>query len=104
MENSVLCMAQDMQMLKEKMDMIMNAMRGWVSTSLDELVHRMDSPFIAQVTSIPLPMKFLMPQVEAYDRSRDPFYHLESFKPSCTYKEFLTKYCAGPSLPHSRGQ
>ena len=40
----------------------------------------MDSPFIAQVTSFPLPAKFWMPQVETYDDSRDSLYHLESFK------------------------
>ena len=30
---------QDMQIMKERMYMIMNAMRGQVSTDLDELVH-----------------------------------------------------------------
>ena len=43
-------MAQDMQMIKEKMDMMMNAKRGRVSTNLDELVCRTDSPFTVQVT------------------------------------------------------
>ena len=38
MESGAIRMAQDMQMMKEKMDMIMNAMRGQVSTNLDELV------------------------------------------------------------------
>ena len=38
-------MAQDMEMMKEKMDMMMNAMKGWVSPNLDELVQQMDSPF-----------------------------------------------------------
>ena len=66
--------------MKEKMDMMMNAMKDHVYTSLDELVHRTDSPFIASVTSFPLPTKFRMPQVEAYDGSRDPLDHLESFK------------------------
>ena len=32
LEVSVMCMAYDMQMIKEKMDIMMNAMRGWVST------------------------------------------------------------------------
>ena len=67
-------------MIKEKMDMMMNAMRGWVSTNLDELVQRTDLPFIAQVTSFPLLAKFQMPQVEAYDGLRDLLNHLESFK------------------------
>ena len=67
-------------MMKERMDFMMNALRGWVSNDLDELVHRTDSPFIAPVTSFPLSPKFRMPQVKAYDRSKDPLDHLESFK------------------------
>ena len=67
-------------MMKEKMDMMMNAMRGRVSTNLDKLVHRTNSPFTTEVTSFPLPAKFQMPQVEVYDKSRDPLDHLESFK------------------------
>jgi len=66
--------------MKEKMDMTMNALKGRVSTSLDKLVHHTDSPFTSPVTSFPLPAKFRMPQVEAYDRSKDPLHHLESFK------------------------
>ena len=62
------------------MDMMMNSMRARVSTNLDKLVHRADSLFTAKVTSFPLPTKFRMPQVETYDGSRNPFYHLESFK------------------------
>ena len=55
-----MCMAYDMQMMKEKMNMMMNAMKGQVSTNLDELVQCTDSPFTAQVTSFPLPAKFQM--------------------------------------------
>ena len=40
-----------MQMMKKKMDMMMNAMKGQVSTNLDELVQQTDLPFMAQVTS-----------------------------------------------------
>jgi len=69
-----------MQMMKEKIDMMMNALKGWVFTGLDELVHRTDSPFNTSVTSFPLPAKFRMPQVKAYDGSKDPLDHLESFK------------------------
>ena len=73
-------MAQDTQMMKEKMDMMMNSMRGWVSTNLDVLVHQTDSPFTTEVTSFSLLAKFRMPQVEANDGSRDLLDHLESFK------------------------
>ena len=89
--------------MKKKMDMMMNTLKGRVSTSLDELVHRTNSPFTTPVTSFPLLAKFRMPQVEAYDGSKDCLEHLELFKPSCTYKESLTKSCAKPSPPHSKG-
>ena len=67
-------------MMKEQMGFMMNALRGRVSSDLDDLVHRTDSPFTAFVTSYPLPPKFRMPQVENYDGSKDPLDHLESFK------------------------
>ena len=56
------------------------ALRGWVSNDLDKLVHWINSPFTALVTSFPLTPKFRMPQIEAYDRFKDPLDHLESFK------------------------
>ncbi|XP_075665792.1 uncharacterized protein LOC142635538 [Castanea sativa] len=40
----------------------------------------MDSPFTTSVTSFPFSQKFCMPQVEAYNGSKDPLDHLESFK------------------------
>jgi len=43
------------------MDIMMNAIRGQMSSNLDELVHRIDSLFTAQVTFCPLPAKFQMP-------------------------------------------
>ena len=66
--------------MKEWMDFMMNALKGWVSNDLDELVHQMDSPFTTLVTLYPLSPKFCMLQVEAYDKSKDPLDHLESFK------------------------
>ena len=73
-------MVVKMQMMKEWMDFMMNAFRGWVSSDLDELVHQTDSPFATFVTSFPLPPKLYMSQVEAYDESKDPLDHLEFFK------------------------
>ena len=66
--------------MKEWIEFMMNAIRGRVSSDLDELVHQMDSPFIAFVTSFPLPLKFRMSQVEAYNGSKDLLNHLKSFK------------------------
>ena len=68
-------MVAEMQMMKERMNFMMNAMKGWVSNDLDD-----DSPFIAPVTSFPLPVKFRMLQIEAYNESKDPLDRLESFK------------------------
>ena len=73
-------MVAEMQMMKERMDFMMNALKGQVLNDLDELVHRTDSPFTASVTSFPLLVKFRILQIETYDRSKDPLDHLESFK------------------------
>ena len=73
-------MVAKMQMMKERMEFMMNALRGRVLKNLNELVHWTDSPFTAIVTSFPLPPKFCIPQIKAYDRSKDPLDHLESIK------------------------
>jgi len=73
-------MVTEMQMTKERMDFMMNALKGQVSNDLDELVHRTDSSFTEPVTSFPLLGKFRMPQIKAYNGSKDPLDHLESFK------------------------
>ena len=62
------------------MDIMMNALKGWVSSDLDNLVHQTDSLFTASVNSFPLPPKFHMPQVENYDGNKDLLDHLESLK------------------------
>ena len=67
-------------MMKERMECMMNALKGKVSSDLDDLVHRTDSPFTMSVNSFPLPPKFRMPQVENYDENKDLLDHLESFK------------------------
>ena len=73
-------MVAEMQMMKEMMDFMMNALKGRMSNDLEELVHRADSPFTAPVTSCPFPTKFRIPQIEAYNGSKDPLDYLKSFK------------------------
>ena len=58
----------------------MNALKGRVSSNLDDLVNRTDSPFTAAVNSFPLPHKFCMPHIDSYDGVKDPLDHLETFK------------------------
>ena len=66
--------------MKERMDFMMNAFRGQVSSDLNDLVHRTDSPFTASIISFPLLPKFHMLQVESYNGSKDLPDYLESFK------------------------
>ena len=48
----------EMQAMKEQMEVMMNAFKGRVSSGLDDLVNRTDSPFTIQVNFCPLPQKF----------------------------------------------
>ena len=61
-----------MQMMKERMDFMMNTLKGRASNDLDDLVHRTDSPFTMSVNSFPLLQKFRMPQIESYDGAKNP--------------------------------
>ena len=70
----------EMQMMKKHMDLMMNALKGWVSNDLDNLVHRIDSPFTTSINSFPLPQNFRMPQIESYDGAKDPLNYLKTFK------------------------
>ena len=58
----------------------MNALKGQVSSNLDDLVNKIDSPFTTSVNTFPLLQKFRMPQIESYYRVKDPLDHLETFK------------------------
>ena len=53
--------------MKKQMEVMMNALKGQVSSDLDDLVNRTDSPFTATVNSFPLPHKFRMPHIDSYD-------------------------------------
>ena len=68
----------EMQAMKEQMEVMMNALKGWVSNDLDDLVNRTDSPFTNSVNSFLLPQKFCMPQIESYDGVKDLLDHLET--------------------------
>ena len=61
----------EMQAMKEQMEVMINALKGRVSSDLDDLVNRTNLPFTAFVNSFPLPSKFRMPQVDSYDGVKD---------------------------------
>ena len=66
--------------MKEQMEVMMNALKGRVSSDLDDLVNRTDSPFTAVVNSFPLPHKFRILHIDSYDGIKDPLDHLDTFK------------------------
>ena len=70
----------EMQAMKEQMEVMMNTLKGRVSSDLDDIVNRTDLPFTAPVNSFPLPSKFRMPQIDSYDGVKDLLDHLETFK------------------------
>ena len=72
--------AIEIQAIKEQMEVIMISLKGRVSSDLDNLVNRTDSPFTAFVNSFPLPHKFRIPQIDSYDGVKGPLDHLETFK------------------------
>ena len=66
--------------MKEQMKVMMNALKGRVSSDLDDVVNWTDSPFTTAVNSFTLPSKFRMPHIDSYDGIKDPLDDLETFK------------------------
>ena len=54
--------------------------RGRTPNTMDTLVQQTGSPYTTEVLHFPLPAKFRMPQVEAFDGTRDPVDHLNTYK------------------------
>ena len=70
----------EIQAIKEQMEVMMNALKGRVSSDLNDLVNHTDSPFTTSINSFPLLHKFRMPQIDSYDGVKDLLDHLETFK------------------------
>ena len=70
----------EIQAMKEQMEVMMNALKGRVSSDFDDLVNRTNCPFTAVVNFFPLPHKFRMSHIDSYDGVKDPLDHLETFK------------------------
>ncbi|XP_030926626.1 uncharacterized protein LOC115953230 [Quercus lobata] len=71
--------------LKEEMDQMRRVMEEMKenmrrTNSIEDLVHRTNSPFTASINGHPLPSKFKMPSLDSYDGTRDPFNHIATFK------------------------
>ena len=64
--------------MKRAMEELKDSMRR--ANHVDDLIHRIDSPFIVSIISHPLPSKFKMPTLNSYDGTCDPRNHIATFK------------------------
>ncbi|XP_065622630.1 uncharacterized protein LOC136064614 [Quercus suber] len=69
---------REMDQMRRVMDKMGENMRK--RNPVEDLVHRIDSPFMASINAHPLPPKFKMPPLDSYDGTRDPFDHIATFK------------------------
>ena len=66
--------------LQQELSCVKEVVRGRAPDTMDTLVQQIESPFTVEVLHFPLPAKFRMPQVEAFDGARDPIDHLNTYK------------------------
>ena len=71
---------QRFKSLQQELSCVKEVVRGRAPKTMDTLVQQTESPFTAEVLHFPLPAKFRMPQVEAFDGVRDPVDHLNAYK------------------------
>ena len=66
--------------LQQELSRVKKVVRGRAPDTMDTLVQQTESPFTAEVLHFPLPSKFRMPQMEAFDGVKDPVDHLNTYK------------------------
>ena len=66
--------------LQQELSRVKEVVKGRAPDTMDTLVQQIESPFTAEVLRYPLPAKFRMPQVEAFDGIKDPIDHLNTYK------------------------
>ena len=71
---------QRFKSLQQELSRVREVVRGRAPDTMDTLVQQTASPYTAEVLPFPLPAKFRMPQVEAFDGTRDPVDHLNTYK------------------------
>ena len=71
---------QRFKSLQQELNRVKEVVRERAPDTMDTLVQQTESPFTAEVLHFPLPVKFRMPQVEAFDGVRDPVDLLNTYK------------------------
>ena len=73
-------MEQRFKGIQQELSHMKEVIKGRAPDSMDTLVQQTESPFTAEVLYFPLPAKFSMPQIEAFDGAKDPVDHLNTYK------------------------
>ena len=71
---------QRFRSLQQGLSRVKEVIKGRTPDAMDTLMQQTESPFTAEVLRYPLPTKFRMPQVEAFDGVKDPVDHLNTYK------------------------
>ena len=66
--------------IQQELSHMKEVVKGRAPDSMDTLVQQIESPFTAEVLYFPIPAKFRMPQIEAFDGAKDPVDHLNTYK------------------------
>ena len=66
--------------IQQELSHMKEVIKGRALDSMDTLVQQTESSFIAEVLHFPFPAKFRMPQIEAFDGTKDPVDHLNIYK------------------------
>ena len=66
--------------LQQELSRVKEVVKERTPDTMDTLVQQNESPFRKQLLHFPLPAKFRMPQVEAFDGVKDPVDHLNTYK------------------------
>ena len=66
--------------VQQELSYMKEVVKGRAPDSMDTLVQQIESPFTAEVLHFPLPAKFRILQIEAFDGAKDPVDHLNTYK------------------------
>ena len=66
--------------IQQKLSHMKEAVKGRAPVSMDALVQQTESPFTAGVLHFLLSAKFIMPQIETFDGTKDLIDHLNTYK------------------------
>ena len=66
--------------IQQELSHMKEVVKGRASDFMDTMVQQTESPFTPEVLHFPLPTKFRMPQIEAFDGTKDPVDHLNTYK------------------------